>query len=174
MVVAIMVHPRRHRHGGDAERHQRGQGPVRRPAGRGLPQAAPRAGDQPAPQHRDRLHRAEPLTSIQRAASDPPNPLGPSTPLESTYLEGRLEFRQFAGVPDTPDAFGNAAAVVVGGANPVMFTSEGSFTDVDGNPINASIFLGVPNQASTANALTIIGTTATVRTFRWDGSRWVQ
>ena len=114
------------------------------------------------------------ITSTQRAASDPPNPLGPSTPLESTYLEGRLEFRQFAGVPDTPDAFGNAAAVVVGGANPVMFTSEGSFTDVDGNPINASIFLGVPNQASTANALTIIGTTATVRTFRWDGSRWVQ
>jgi hypothetical protein len=56
----------------------------------------------------------------------------------------------------------------------VMFTSEGSFTDVDGNPINASVFLGLPNQVSTANALTIIGTTATVRTFRWDGSRWVQ
>ena len=114
------------------------------------------------------------LTSTQRAASDPPNPLGPSTPLESVYLEGQMEFRKFAGVPDTPDAFGNAAAVVVGGANPVMFTSEGSFTDVDGNPINASVFLGVPNRVSTANALTIIGTTATIRTFRWDGSRWVQ
>jgi prepilin-type N-terminal cleavage/methylation domain-containing protein len=114
------------------------------------------------------------LTSIQRAASDPPNPLGPSTPLETVTLEGRLEFRTFAGVPDTPDAFGNAAAVVLGGANPVMFTSEGAFTDVDGNPINASVFLGVPNLVSTANALTIIGTTATVRTFRWDGSRWVQ
>jgi prepilin-type N-terminal cleavage/methylation domain-containing protein len=114
------------------------------------------------------------LESTQRAASDPPNPLGPSTPLESIYLEGRLEFRTFAGVPDTPDAFGNGTAVVLGGANPVMFTSEGSFTDVDGNPINASVFLGVPSQVSTANALTIIGTTATVRTFRWDGSRWVQ
>jgi prepilin-type N-terminal cleavage/methylation domain-containing protein len=114
------------------------------------------------------------VQSTQRAASDPPNPLGPSTVLETTYLEGQLEYRQFAAVPDTPDAFGNAAAVVLGGANPVMFTSEGSFTDADGNPINASIFLGVPNQVSTANALTIIGTTATVRTFRWDGSRWVQ
>jgi prepilin-type N-terminal cleavage/methylation domain-containing protein len=115
------------------------------------------------------------VRSTQRAVPDPPNPLGASTVLETTYLEGRVEFRTFGGVPDTPDAFGNGAPIVFGAANlPVMFTSEGSFTDVDGNPINASIFLGVQNQVSTANALTIIGTTATVRTFRWDGSRWVQ
>lgn len=114
------------------------------------------------------------VRSTQRAVPDPPNPLGPSTVLETMYLEGGLDYRLFPAVPDTPDAFGNAAPVVVGGANPVMFTSEGSFTDVDGNPINASVFLGLPNQVSTANALTIIGTTATVRTFRWDGSRWVQ
>lgn len=114
------------------------------------------------------------LDSTQRAVPDPPNPLGASTLLETTFLEGGLEYRTFPAVPDTPDAFGNVAPIVLGGANPVMFTSEGSFTDVDGNPINASIFLGVPNQVSTANALTIIGTTATVRTFRWDGSRWVQ
>jgi prepilin-type N-terminal cleavage/methylation domain-containing protein len=114
------------------------------------------------------------VRSTQRAVPDPPNPLGPSTVLEEMYLEGGIEYRLFPAVPDTPDAFGNGAPVVVGGANPVMFTSEGVFTDVDGNPINASVFLGVPNQVSTANALTIIGTTATVRTFRWDGSRWVQ
>ena len=114
------------------------------------------------------------VRSTQRAVPDPPNPLGPSTVLETMYLEGRLEYRRFPAVADTPDAFGNGADIVLGGANPVMFTSEGSFTDVDGNPINASVFLGVPNQVSTANALTIIGTTATVRTFRWDGSRWVQ
>jgi len=114
------------------------------------------------------------VRSTQRAVPDPPNPLGPSTVLETKFLEGGVQYGTFAGVPDTPDAFGNAAAIVLGGANPVMFTSEGSFTDADGNPINASIFLGVPNQVSTANALTIIGTTATVRTFRWDGSRWIQ
>ena len=55
-----------------------------------------------------------------------------------------------------------------------MFTSEGSFTDVNGDPINATIFLGIPNQVNTANALTIIGTTATVRTWRNNGSQWVQ
>jgi prepilin-type N-terminal cleavage/methylation domain-containing protein len=114
----------------------------------------------------------------QRAVPDPPAPLGPNTPLETLYLEGRVEFRQFTGVPDTPDAFGAGGPVILAGAppgaNPVMFTSEGSFTDVDGNPINASIFLGVPNQRQTANALTIIGTTAAVRMWRYDGTRWVQ
>jgi prepilin-type N-terminal cleavage/methylation domain-containing protein len=121
------------------------------------------------------------LRSIQRAVPDPPNPLGPNTPLESMYFEGRLEYRQFAGIGDTPDAFGAAAPVILGGvpptANPVMFTSEGSFTDVDGNPVNASIFLGIVNQRSTANAVTIIGTTAAVRTWRYLGplpTNWVQ
>jgi len=114
------------------------------------------------------------VTSTQRAVPDPPNPIGPPTVLETMFIEGRLEYRQFGGVPDTPDAFGAAAAVNLGGANPVMFTSEGSFTDVNGDPINASIFLGVVNQQTTANALTIIGTTATVRAWRYDGSRWVQ
>jgi prepilin-type N-terminal cleavage/methylation domain-containing protein len=118
------------------------------------------------------------VRSTQRAVPDPPNPLGASTILETMYFEGRIEYRQFAGVPDTPDAFGSAGPIILGGApptvNPVMFTSEGSFTDVDGNPINVSVFLGVVNQRNTANALTIIGTTAAVRTWRYDGSRWVQ
>jgi prepilin-type N-terminal cleavage/methylation domain-containing protein len=118
------------------------------------------------------------VRATQRAVPDPPNPLGPNTVLETMYFEGRLEYRQFGGIPDTPDAFGSGGPIWLGGAaptaNPVMFTSEGSFTDVDGNPINVSVFLGVVNQRSTANAVTIIGTTAAVRTWRYDGSRWVQ
>jgi prepilin-type N-terminal cleavage/methylation domain-containing protein len=114
------------------------------------------------------------VRATQRAVPDPPNPIGPNTVLETMYFEGRLEYRQFAGVPDTPDAFGGGAPIVLGGPTPVMFTSEGSFTDVDGNPVNVSLFLGVPNQKATANAITIIGTTAAVRTWRYDGSRWVQ
>ena len=85
-----------------------------------------------------------------------------------------MEYRQFAGNADTPDAFGAGGAagpIILGGApptvNPVMFTSEGSFTDANGNPINASVFIGVANQRNTSNAVTIIGTTATVRTWRF-------
>jgi prepilin-type N-terminal cleavage/methylation domain-containing protein len=115
------------------------------------------------------------VTSTQRAVPDPPNPLGASTVLETMYLEGQIEFRKFTAVVlDTPDVFGSAAAVNLGGANPVMFTSEGTFADVNGDPINATLLLGVNNQPNTANAVTIIGTTATLRLWRWDGSRWVQ
>lgn len=114
------------------------------------------------------------VTTVQRAVPDPPNPPPAPTPLETLRLEGSVEFQLFGGVPDTPDAFGNGAAVNLGGANPVMFTSEGAFTDANGDPINASIFLAIDGQETSVNALTIVGTTAAVRTWRWDGGRWGQ
>jgi prepilin-type N-terminal cleavage/methylation domain-containing protein len=119
------------------------------------------------------------ITSFQRAVPDPAVvPTPPPALLETMILEGRVEFRRFPAVTpaNTPDLFpvGAADAINLGGADPVLFTSEGSFTDVNGDPINATIFLGIPNQADTANALTIIGTTATVRAWRNNGSQWVQ
>lgn len=120
------------------------------------------------------------VQALQRAVPDPAVvPTPPPTPLETMFLEGRLEYRTFGPIPDTPDLFGNVGPIVIAGAapvagSPVMFTSEGSFTDVNGDPVNASIFLGVPNQPATANALTIIGTTSAMRTWRYDGRQWVQ
>ncbi len=115
------------------------------------------------------------VISTQRAVPNPPAPLGPSTVLETMYLEGQIGYRKFPSVIlDTPDAFGSLAAVNLGGANPVMFTSEGTFADVNGDPINATLLLGVANLPVTANAVTIIGTTGTLRQWRWDGGRWVQ
>ena len=115
------------------------------------------------------------VTSRQRAVPDPPAALGPSTLLETMYLEGQIGFRKFPAIAlDTPDAFGSPVEVNLGGANPVMFTSEGTFADVNGDPINATLLLGVANLPATANAVTIIGTTATLRLWRWDGAKWVQ
>jgi len=51
---------------------------------------------------------------------------------------------------------------------------EGMFTDSNGDPANATITLGIPGQTSTANAITILGATATIRQYRWDGSKWVE
>jgi prepilin-type N-terminal cleavage/methylation domain-containing protein len=95
------------------------------------------------------------------------------TPLETITLEGRVEYNEF-GIVDTPDLFGNANPVEIGGPLPVMFTSEGMFTDANGDPTNATIQLGIPDQVATANAVTILGATATIRQYRWDGSRWVE
>jgi len=94
--------------------------------------------------------------------------------LETLTLEGGIEFRVFDGMPDTPNAFGNGNAVTLGGLEPVMFASEGMFMDVAGNPINATISLGIEDDPLTATAVTILGTTATIERWRWNGASWTK
>ena len=115
------------------------------------------------------------FTNPNRVVLDQINVPGPgTTAIETIILEGRIQYNAFA-VADTPDRFGNAAAVQIGGAAGLpMFTSEGMFTDSNGDPANATITLGIPGQTSTANAITILGATATIRQYRWDGSKWVE
>lgn len=97
----------------------------------------------------------------------------PDIATSNIRFEGRLEYFQFPEITaDTPDAFGNAEAINLGGDEPVMFTSEGSFTDANGDPINVSIFLGARGDLATANAITILGATATVHQWRWNGKAW--
>ncbi len=83
-----------------------------------------------------------------------------------------------AGVPDTPMAFGNASSVYignVGGGPPIMkFRSTGGFTDPNYAPLNGSIFIGVPGQAFTARAVTIMGGTGRVRPYTWSGAVWIE
>jgi type II secretory pathway pseudopilin PulG len=83
-----------------------------------------------------------------------------------------------AGVPDTPMAFGNANAVYignVGGGPPIMkFRSTGGFTDPNYAPLNGTIFIGVPGQAFTARAVTIMGGTGRVRPYTWTGATWIE
>lgn len=115
------------------------------------------------------------VATQQRGVPNPPGPTPGPTPLETLRLEGRIEFLAFP-TGDTPDLFASATppAINVGATLPVLFTSEGQFVDANGDPVNATLFLGQPGQISTANALTILGTTALIRTWRWDGSKWVQ
>lgn len=87
------------------------------------------------------------------------------------------------GVPDTPMKFGNNAAVYIGnppvaGGPPIMqFNATGTFTDSTGtNLIYGTVFLGMPNQASTARAVTIMGGTGRVRGYSYLGATagWVE
>jgi type II secretory pathway pseudopilin PulG len=97
-----------------------------------------------------------------------------TTPLVDARLEQGSVFIQFPGVPDTPDGFGAAQAVDFGAADAFTFTSEGTFVDQNGDELNGTILLGLPNRAETAQAVTVFGPTAYIRAWRWDGSRWVE
>ena len=98
---------------------------------------------------------------------------GPATTvIRSVMLEGGMEFRLFPGIPDPPDAFGNASASAFGLANTIAFTSEGWLVDQNGDPVNGTAFLGKPNLPLSARAVSIFGPTALIREWRWSGSQW--
>ena len=100
------------------------------------------------------------------------NPAG-TTLLATRLLENQQEFLKFTGVPDTPDAFGNATAIAFGASPTFRFTSDGSLIDSSGDPLNGTLFLGVQNKTETARAVTIFGATGLVRTWKWNGTVWV-
>jgi prepilin-type N-terminal cleavage/methylation domain-containing protein len=94
------------------------------------------------------------------------------TTLSEVVLENGQQFVKFATVPDTPDLFGASSATTFGGTPPFMFTSDGSMVDSNGDVINGSIFVGVPDEVETARAVTVFGVSGLTRTWKWRGARW--
>ena len=98
---------------------------------------------------------------------------GPGTTVINTVsLEDGMRFLLFAGVPDTPDAFGNATATSFGGATTIFFSSEGQLCDQNGDPVNGTVFIGRYRETTSARAVTIFGPTALIRQWRWNGGQW--
>jgi Tfp pilus assembly protein FimT len=95
-----------------------------------------------------------------------------TTEISSAILEHNTQFLLFTGQPDTPDGFGRPSAISFSGAATVMFTADGMLTDTAGNPVNGSIFLGQAGRPLTSRAITVFGPTATIRTYRWNGTQW--
>ncbi len=101
------------------------------------------------------------------------NPDGTQTVIGGTVLESHNEFRTFAGVPDTPDGFGNAQALDFDNvAPPYLFTTDGTFVDAAGVPLSGSVFMGVANHPETSRAVTVFGGTGRVVGYNWNGSQW--
>lgn len=104
-------------------------------------------------------------------------PVG-QTVLGSLVITGGMQFMLTPGMPDTPDGFGNAAAIefagVANGPAIMQFQSDGTLIDGAGNPINGTVFLGVPNLPAAARAITVLGATGRVRAFRGTGQGWIQ
>lgn len=96
-----------------------------------------------------------------------------TTVLETVVLEGRQRFALPAGAADTPDGFGSAAAVDFGAATTaLLFTSEGTFVDQTGDPLNGTVFLSDPQNNLSLRAVTVFGPTALVTVWRWNGAAW--
>jgi Tfp pilus assembly protein FimT len=99
-----------------------------------------------------------------------------TTAFLSIPIENNVQFMTFTGEADTPDAFGMptvpAGTQFTGAVGNMQFNTDGSFGDSTGAPVSGTIFLGVPNMPISASAVTIMGTTGRVRSYRSSGSGW--
>ena len=106
--------------------------------------------------------------------------------LSTVSIQVPMQFVVFGG-PDTPDGFGNGAAIEFGtpgvaGGPPggMFFQSDGELVDGGtvaagaASPINGSVFLGVAGTASTARAVTVMGTTGRIHGWSSGGGAWTQ
>jgi Tfp pilus assembly protein FimT len=96
-----------------------------------------------------------------------------TTLLSTVELENNVQFLLFGGIPDTPDSFGNSSAVDFSGAATLVYLSDGTLVDGQGDPLSGSVFLGLPNRPETARAVTILGATGRVRGYQWTRTSWV-
>jgi Tfp pilus assembly protein FimT len=99
-------------------------------------------------------------------------PNGTSNLRTTTLMDGSTF--NVLNLPDTPDALGNTDSVCFQNTESVFFLPDGTLVGDDNNPRSGTIFLGQANNTETARAVTIIGTTGRIRSYRWNGSEWIQ
>jgi prepilin-type N-terminal cleavage/methylation domain-containing protein len=98
---------------------------------------------------------------------------GVEVPFMELALESRVQLRRFDDMGDTPDRFGGAGAVNFGTAARLLFISDGSLVGDDDMPVNGTLYLAMAGQPETARAITLTGTTARPRSYRWMGESWI-
>lgn len=95
---------------------------------------------------------------------------------QTTITDVRLDygavFERDPGRPDTPDAFGDAAAIDFGAAATVRFLPDGTLTDAAEIPVNGTVFLARANEPLSARAVTVSGGSGRAQAYRWTGARW--
>jgi type II secretory pathway pseudopilin PulG len=89
-------------------------------------------------------------------------------------LPGEVRFVLIAGIPDTPDGYGNCAAICFPGTLTQTYLSNGQFVDTAGAPLNGTIYVGIPGDTATQRAITITGATGRIRSYRWNGGAWLE
>jgi type II secretory pathway pseudopilin PulG len=96
----------------------------------------------------------------------------------SVIFQPPMVYMLTAGRGDTPDGFGNGAAIVfggiAGGPPTMMFQSDGTFVNTLGVAINGTVFLGNPTEPTAARAVTILGSTGRIKMYKANSTAWVQ
>jgi Tfp pilus assembly protein FimT len=130
------------------------------------------------------LHTARELAMAERRSYQilfqPPNQIQlrqlelPSifTDFRPVSLGAAAQFTLLAGLPDTPQGFGNVRAIDFGKTPTVAFASDGRLVDSAGEPVNGTVFLGIPERPETARAVTVEGATGRITAYHWTGSAW--
>jgi prepilin-type N-terminal cleavage/methylation domain-containing protein len=113
------------------------------------------------------------IIQIAREDIDAAGNVAGTTVLRTVQLENRMRFMLVPNVPDTPERFGRTAEIAFPSTTR-NFTSEGTFVGNTGDPMNGTVFLAVPDDPSSARAVTFFGATALVRVWRWDGRKWTE
>jgi hypothetical protein len=107
----------------------------------------------------------------------------PPTVISTTVLNdfildpNQMVFTLFAGLPDTPDGFGNSTAVSFNCGSPALpctitFRGDGSVVDHTGAYVNGTIFIGNAGKTITARAITILGATGRIKGYRYKTNAW--
>jgi Tfp pilus assembly protein FimT len=88
-------------------------------------------------------------------------------------LENEQIFTRWTTMGDTPDAFGFTGALAFGSTPTIRFTSDGTLIDSSGDVLNGTVYLGIQNRPDSARAVTIFGATGLIRSWKWNGTGWV-
>jgi prepilin-type N-terminal cleavage/methylation domain-containing protein len=100
-----------------------------------------------------------------------------TTLLETVTLESTMRFRTPAGVTDLTGMDNlvpgtGADGINRGTATAQLFTSEGTFVDQNGDPLNLEVFVARRNDPQSCRAVTVFGPTALIHGLRWNGRNW--
>ncbi|GAB4230140.1 MAG: hypothetical protein Kow00109_01720 [Acidobacteriota bacterium] len=91
-------------------------------------------------------------------------------------LPGGFEFHIDPALPTsedaTPDGLGASAAVDFAGDNEIYFLPDATAVNASGQVTSGIVYLGRPGEPSTARAVTVFGTTARVRAWRFVEGKW--
>src|SRR3984885_1175621 len=98
--------------------------------------------------------------------------------VRTTPIQFPEQFYVYPGYVDTPDGYGNSGAIVFGGtvggpAAGMVFQSDGELVSAATlQPINGTVFLGVPGNPMSVRAITVLGSTGRIRGWKGGDARW--